>query len=94
MKRNESSGVPLGDYEAGSDAAVPLESEDEASMRAGPPASLFCCRGCSNYSMTPTTPEPTDIGASPPRLAQSEVPIKITNTYGTAARGQECVALR
>jgi hypothetical protein len=55
------------------------------------PFALVLAAGCSNYSMPPATPAPTDIQAVATTVSTIDVPIKDYYTYGTALAVKNCV---
>jgi hypothetical protein len=56
------------------------------------PLALALFAGCSNYSVPPATPAPTDIQAVAATLSAIDVPIKDYYTYGTALAVKNCVS--
>jgi hypothetical protein len=61
-----------------------------AAQLAAPLALLFFA-GCSNYSMLPATPAPTDIQAVAATVTAIDVPIKDYYTYGTTLAVKNCI---
>ena len=55
------------------------------------PFVLALFAGCSNYSVPPATPAPTDIQAVATTVSAIDVPIKDYYTYGTALAVKNCV---
>jgi hypothetical protein len=55
------------------------------------PFALVLFAGCSNYSVPPATPAPTDIQAVATAVSAIDVPIKDYYTYGTALAVKNCV---
>jgi hypothetical protein len=55
------------------------------------PFALVLAASCSNYSMPPATPAPTDIQAVATTVSTIDVPIKDYYTYGTALAVKNCV---
>ena len=61
-----------------------------AALLATPLALLFFA-GCSNYSVPPATPAPTDIQAVAATVSAVDVPIKDYYTYGTTLAAKNCI---
>ena len=61
------------------------------SMKLAAPLALLLVAGCSNYSMPPATPAPTDIQAVATTVSAVDLPIKDYYTYGTALAVKNCV---
>ena len=55
------------------------------------PFALVLFAGCSNYSVPPATPAPTDIQTVATAVSAIDVPIKDYYTYGTALAVKNCV---
>jgi len=65
--------------------------EARRGIKLAAPFALVLFAGCSNYSMPPATPAPTDIQAVATRVSAIDVPIKDYYTYGTALAVKNCV---
>src|SRR5216683_1999997 len=61
-------------------------------MKLAAPLALLLFAGCSNYSMPPATPAPTDIQAVATTVSAIDLPIKDYYTYGTALAIKNCVS--
>ena len=76
-------------YEA--DPTPPSHWKARRGIKLAAPLAFLLFAGCSNYSMPPTTPAPTDIGAVATAVSAIDVPIKDYYTYGTALAVKNCV---
>jgi hypothetical protein len=65
--------------------------EARRGIKLAAPLTLLLFAGCSNYSMPPATPVPTDVQAVATSVSAIDVPIKDYYTYGTALAVKDCV---